>query len=147
MLCDWQSVSLWFRLLNRKWWQLLNHKECRRLTFTSLSHFTFSNSKCHSKLFWQTETPLVDLSWLIIRVLSAFEEISRTHFKSFYQAEISTLAESNDHNSILLCIRCSEVTQDLLSWHMSLIFILLSWVCVIQCTKTETAKCWAAVEA
>lgn len=41
----------------------------------------------------------------------------------------------------------AEVTQDLLSRHMSLIFILLSWVCVIQCANTVRAKCWPTVEA
>lgn len=111
------------------------------------------------KLFWQTETAAVDNknvrlgypSYTVIIFLFLWLcELLKKLIESIASHNInwdSNLSISSDHNSIRLCICHSKVTQDLLSWHMSLIFILLSWVCVIQCTKTETPKCSSTVVA
>lgn len=107
-----------------------------------------------TKSLWQTQTPAVGeknitppypyytvIMWIVLCFYEKLQKLVE------HNKEIQTFARSRVHNSVLVCIHCAEVTQDLLSWHMSLIFILLSWVCVIQSTKTETAKCSATVEA
>lgn len=108
---------------------------------------------------WQTETltdddnnvlDLLVTQWLYLRFCSRArywgnESKTLCHINMSWNSDLGT--SSSDHDSVLVCISRSEVTQDLLSWHMSLIFILLSWVCVIQCAKTETPKCSSTVKA
>lgn len=111
------------------------------------------------KSFWQTETPAANsknvrlrypcyavIIFMFLRFYGLLTKLIESTVSQYVNWD-TDLCTSSDHNSILVCICRSEVTQDLLRWHMSLIFILPSWVCVIQCTKTESPKCSPTVEA